>query len=96
MRWKGRTVAGAEHTLQSVLDDVQREEIQRIVTETEILSADFSEKGNMTSFLTFHLPTGEHRISWLGTAPGPNVPENIRQFYNRIHEFLQKANTKPQ
>jgi hypothetical protein len=96
MRWKGRTFDGAEHTRQAVLDDDQRKEVQRIVAETGILGAEFSERGNMTSFLTFHLPTGEHRISWHGGAPGPGVPANIREFYNRIREFLQKADNKPQ
>lgn len=93
-QWRGRTFASAEFVAGPLLDDDGREEIQRIVAETGILSVEYRKSGNMISFVTFHRATGEHRISWNGVEPGPDVPAPAREFYDRLRGFLRDMEGK--
>lgn len=50
----------------------------------DLIKINYSEKGNLTSYITLSKGEEKIRFSWPGTTPGNNVPEPVRKFYSEL------------
>lgn len=68
---------------------LSKEQIQRINDLIPgLLKSKYSEKGNLTTYITLRKNGTATRYSWSGPIPGKNVPEEISRFYSEIKSMI--------
>ncbi|MGE5499776.1 MAG: hypothetical protein ACM3Q2_17020 [Syntrophothermus sp.] len=69
---------------------LSKEQIQKVNgLITELLRAKYSEKGNITSYITLRKDGTATRYSWSGPVPDKNVPEAVSRFYSEINKIIK-------
>lgn len=69
---------------------LNKEQIQKVnELISEILKAKYSEKGNITSYITLRKDGTATRYSWPGPAPDRNVPEAVSRFYSEVRSIIK-------
>lgn len=60
----------------------------------EIKDQKYSEKGNITSYISLTKGSEELRVSWPGHEPNGSVPEQIRKFYSKLRHKINSIQNK--
>lgn len=69
---------------------LNKEQVQKInELIPELLKTKYSEKGNLTSYITLRRKGTVTRYSWPGPSPDKNVPEAVSRFYSEINNIIK-------
>jgi hypothetical protein len=55
-----------------------------------IMNSNYSQVGNMTSYLVISKNNFQLRFSWEGTYPDKNVPSELVNFYQKVNDIINK------
>lgn len=68
------------------LSQEQIKRINRLIP--ELLKTSYSEKANLTSYITLSKDGKVVRYTWPGPSPDKNVPESLNKFYTELNSII--------
>lgn len=84
--FEGIITPGAAQKDKGQLDEEQIQKINELIT--DLLKTKYSEKGNLTSYITLRKGGSVVRYSWPGPSPDKNVPEAVNRFYSEVRTII--------
>ena len=89
--WRGTTLAMSTRKEIGTLDADTKADLQKLIEDKKLLDTQYGTSGNLTSFLLLQSQTARHTISWLGDAPGEEVPLNVRESYAAVRKCIDRV-----
>ncbi len=86
--WRGVTFGNSTRKEIGTLEPGKCAAIQDMITGDSLLAMNFTNAGNLTSFMTLASGAGEYRFSWEGTNPDNAVPAPVRALHSKILEYI--------
>lgn len=84
--YEGIITPGTEQKEKGQLNEEQIQTINKLIS--ELLKTKYSEKGNLTSYITLRKGGNVVRYSWPGPSPDKNVPEPVNKFYSEVRSII--------
>ncbi|MGE5621284.1 MAG: hypothetical protein ACM3U0_01790 [archaeon] len=84
--FKGIMTQDPTEKLRGRLNEQQMQKINGLIT--ELLKIKYSEKGNLTSYITLRSGNTVTNYSWPGPSLGKDVPEPVSRFYTELTNII--------
>jgi hypothetical protein len=85
-RFKGIMISAAPKTIIGRLTPAQIASLNTLIA--QLPHTDYSERGNLTTYLVLGMGNSETKFSWPGTSPGPRVPEPVTRLYSELTSIV--------
>lgn len=90
-KWTGKTFDTAKFQSLSTLSEEEINKLNAMITDLDLFNIEYRKTGNMTNFIVLSRDSSEHRISWEVFAGNSDLPNNVKLFYNKLNEMINKS-----